>query len=204
MKKFSARKGFTLVELMIVIAIIGILAAVLYPTFTGFMEGARDTSRQTSLKNYSVALISYQQDNNIFPKTNQANNSGTNTAFCIKDLYNNHLKSYMPKGIENDPKGGNGVKIGSTDCTGANGGYAYKALKAGGETAFNGNAYVLGAKMEKWANANFNAAGTTGANGTKSFAALANREEIKTFTKGSTESQALKAKPQDAYYIVSN
>ena len=67
MKKFSSRKGFTLVELMIVIAIIGILAAVLYPSLMGYLERTRDTNRQQAMNQVGTALGTYFADMNAYP-----------------------------------------------------------------------------------------------------------------------------------------
>jgi prepilin-type N-terminal cleavage/methylation domain-containing protein len=49
MKK-SAQRGFTIVELLIVIVVIGILAALVIVTFSGIQQKARDTKRQTDVK----------------------------------------------------------------------------------------------------------------------------------------------------------
>jgi general secretion pathway protein G len=53
------RKGFTLMELMIVIAIIGILSASLYPSLTGYLSRARDTKKVAELKELHTALVVY-------------------------------------------------------------------------------------------------------------------------------------------------
>ncbi len=51
------KKGFTIVELVIVIAVIGILAAVLIPTFTNVVENSRKTAVQEEARNAIVAYI---------------------------------------------------------------------------------------------------------------------------------------------------
>src|SRR2546430_8113086 len=50
MGKRPRSNGFTLVEVMIVVLILGILAAILFPRFTGATETTRDTAAQTTLQ----------------------------------------------------------------------------------------------------------------------------------------------------------
>lgn len=61
MKRNSNKKGFTIVELVIVIAVIAILAAVMIPTFGNVIEKANDSSRQQAAaaaykEAYAVAM----------------------------------------------------------------------------------------------------------------------------------------------------
>ncbi|QZY57592.1 type II secretion system GspH family protein [Crassaminicella profunda] len=56
MKKKKSQKGFTLIELIIVIAILGILATVLLPKFTGFTDKARGATAMADAKNLATAV----------------------------------------------------------------------------------------------------------------------------------------------------
>lgn len=52
----STKKGFTIVELVIVVAVIAILAAVLIPTFTGIVKKARLSNDQSMIRNMNTTL----------------------------------------------------------------------------------------------------------------------------------------------------
>ncbi len=57
-------RAFTLIELLVVIAIIAILAAILFPVFANARERARQTRCLANLKQLSLALMQYVDDNN--------------------------------------------------------------------------------------------------------------------------------------------
>ena len=56
------RRAFTLIELLIVIAIIGLLAAILFPVFARARENARRASCASNLKQIGLGLMQYTQD----------------------------------------------------------------------------------------------------------------------------------------------
>ena len=56
------KKGFTIVELVIVVAVIAILAAVLIPTFSGIIRKANISSDTVVAKNLNTAAISAGAD----------------------------------------------------------------------------------------------------------------------------------------------
>ena len=60
MRKLS---GFTLIELMIVIAIVGILAAVAYPSYTDSIRGARRVDAMNNLLKYQIEQEKYRASN---------------------------------------------------------------------------------------------------------------------------------------------
>ena len=62
----KGKKGFTLIELMIVVAIIGILAAIAIPNFLRFQAKSKQSEAKTNLGGIFTAEIAFFGDNNIF------------------------------------------------------------------------------------------------------------------------------------------
>ncbi|MFQ5464609.1 MAG: type II secretion system major pseudopilin GspG [Thermodesulfobacteriota bacterium] len=67
----SRQSGFTLLELMVVIVILGILAAVVAPRLIGRTDEAKVTEAKVQLKNLETALKLYKLDNGTYPSTAQ-------------------------------------------------------------------------------------------------------------------------------------
>lgn len=68
MFKYTDRqKGFTIIEILIVIAIIGILATIALPKFNGVREDANIAVSKSNLKALETAIERYQLDNGSFP-----------------------------------------------------------------------------------------------------------------------------------------
>ncbi|MBI1857111.1 prepilin-type N-terminal cleavage/methylation domain-containing protein [Candidatus Saccharibacteria bacterium] len=65
----KTEKGFTIIELLIVIAIIIILAALVLNNFQGAQAKARDTQRVTDINNIHSKLEEYYNENNYYPST---------------------------------------------------------------------------------------------------------------------------------------
>ncbi|MDI6906741.1 MAG: type II secretion system major pseudopilin GspG [Thermoanaerobacterales bacterium] len=61
-------KGFTLIELMVVVIILGVLAAIAVPNFTGQTDRAKKGRAITELKSMKTIIDLYKMDNNEFPE----------------------------------------------------------------------------------------------------------------------------------------
>jgi type IV pilus assembly protein PilA len=66
LNKKRDERGFTLIELMIVIAIIGILAAIAIPQFSSYRKRAYNSAAQSDLKNAATAEEAYFVDNSTY------------------------------------------------------------------------------------------------------------------------------------------
>jgi len=61
-------RGFTLVEMLLVLVILATLAAIVYPKVMGRSEQARVTAAQTQIANFKTALDAFEVDTGYYPK----------------------------------------------------------------------------------------------------------------------------------------
>jgi general secretion pathway protein G len=67
----AAQAGFTLIELMVVLVIIGVLAALIVPNVLDRADDARATAAKTDVNNLMQALKLYRLDNQRYPTAEQ-------------------------------------------------------------------------------------------------------------------------------------
>ena len=65
-KQLKGQKGFTLIELMIVVAIIGILAAIAIPNFLQYQMKSRQSEAKTNLQAIRTSEISFQAERGCY------------------------------------------------------------------------------------------------------------------------------------------
>ncbi len=111
--------GFTIVELLIVIVVIGILATLVIVTFSGIQQKGRNSQRQTDLKAIQSHVAAFYADKGYYP--------------TLADLQDSSFRSTYMKGLDpealKDPKGGD--IQGTADATH----YSYVAGPAGASCA---------------------------------------------------------------------
>ncbi len=97
----SGGRGFTIVELLIVIVVIGILAAITIVAFNGVQVRGRDVARTSDVKSLQKAIEMYKADQGNYPlHTSGTDNAGTS----ISNLTSLLVPQYIAK-IPTDPGG---------------------------------------------------------------------------------------------------
>jgi prepilin-type N-terminal cleavage/methylation domain-containing protein len=79
------RPGFTLIELLTAIAIIGVLAAAIFPAIGGVRKRARQSSAQTAFSQWAAGVARYKQTYGFYPNIGGAYNTAADTLHDLGD-----------------------------------------------------------------------------------------------------------------------
>jgi general secretion pathway protein G len=96
--------GFTLIEILVVVVIIGILGAVIVPNLLGRPDQARVTAAQSDLRSLSNALDIYRLDNFQYPSTDQGLQALVEQPSGFPEPKNYNPEGYI-KNLPTDPWG---------------------------------------------------------------------------------------------------
>ncbi|OQY17499.1 MAG: type II secretion system protein GspG [Desulfobacteraceae bacterium 4572_35.1] len=140
-KNISAQRGFTLIEVMVVVVILGILAGIVVPKLLDRPEEARRTKAVLQIKGIEEALALYKLDNGLFPSTNQGLSAlvkkPESGSIPIKYREDGYIKK-----IPLDPWGGDYIYL----SPGLNGNYDLLSYGADGEPGGEAN----NADIQSW------------------------------------------------------
>lgn len=98
------QRGFTLIEILVVVVILGILAGIVVPRLLGEPEKARRTKAQIQIRGFEEALATFKLDNGFFPTTEQGLQALVEKPTTGKSPTHYRDKGYIKK-IPADPWG---------------------------------------------------------------------------------------------------
>lgn len=120
------QKGFTLVELLIVLAIIGVLAAIVLISLNSSRKGGRDARRVADMREVATALQLYFAENSGYPGPDTPSEAGPNPDDGDPDW--STFLGLWPQSPE-PPDNPEGV----TDCDASNNQYTYTQINDGND-----------------------------------------------------------------------
>ncbi len=140
-KSNAKSRGFTLIELMVVIVILGILAGLVVPRLTDKPDKAKVVKAKMQIENLSMALKEYKLDNGYFPTTEQGLQALVEKPSIGKEPENYPQDGYLNK-IPKDPWGNEYIYI----CPGEHGPFDLMSLGKDGEKGGKG----FNADIKSW------------------------------------------------------
>lgn len=99
-----AQRGFTLIEIMIVVVILGVLGALVLPNIMGRPDQAKATAARTDIKSIATALEVYRLDNGHYPSTTQGLQALVQRPNGLPQPRNWSVQGYL-KALPQDPWG---------------------------------------------------------------------------------------------------
>ena len=133
--------GFTLLEMMVVILILGILASIIVPRFVGQTDEAKHKAAMVQIRNLEDALNLYRIDNSVYPTTEQGLEALVVKPSVAPEPMHWREGGYIPK-VPPDPWGRSYVYL----SPGSHGEYDLLSYGADGEPGGDGK----NADVESW------------------------------------------------------
>jgi len=145
-RHFRTATGFTLIEIMAVVIIIGLLATIVTTAVVGHVARARRTVARTQIRSIMDALELFRLDNGFYPTTEQGLDALVHKPTTGRIPAKWHEPNYLPA-IPKDPWGNPYVYL----CPGGEGrGYDLASLAADGQPGGTGEAEdVVSWKLEE-------------------------------------------------------
>ena len=134
-------RGFTLIEIMVVLIIIGLLAGIVVPKLMGRTEEAKRTKTAVQIKNLQSSLDLYKLDSGVYPSTDQGLQALVEKP-AVGEMPNNWKEGGYIDKIPKDPWGSNYVYI----SPGIHGDYDLYSYGADGEEGGEGR----NADIQSW------------------------------------------------------
>jgi general secretion pathway protein G len=139
--RWQNSKGFTLIEIMVVVVILGILAGIVIPKLLDRPEQARRTKAKVEIKSLEEALNLYKLDNGSYPTTEQG------LAALVKkpevgQIPSNYREGGYIKKLPQDPWGGQYIYL----CPGIHDDYDIISYGSDGESGGTGK----NADVDSW------------------------------------------------------
>lgn len=133
MFSLKKQKGFTIVELLIVIIVIAILATLVIMTFSGIQQKGRDAQRRTDIGAIQAAVTAFYTEKGYYPTAADLNDATFRT---------NNTKGLDPEALRDPKQAASDANIGTADATATSTTYGYVA--SGGASCTNTAASVDG------------------------------------------------------------
>ncbi len=99
----STPRGFTLIEMLLVLVILATLAAIVVPKFVGRSEQARVTATQTDIFNLETALDAFEVDGGRYPTEQEGLGALIEAPTDVDGWRGPYLKKGMPKDAWGQP-----------------------------------------------------------------------------------------------------
>ena len=93
----AARRGFTLVELLLVLVILAVLATVVLPKFTGRSQQTKNVAAQTDIANLELVLETFEVENSRFPTSEEGLGALIERPADLDTWRGPYLKRGLPK-----------------------------------------------------------------------------------------------------------